>query len=411
MMKGTDTNKGAFSGLTVVSFSWAMAGPLTMKFLADYGAKVIRIETTTRTCLMRTSPPFKDDEPGINRSGYYNYHSANMLSFSLNMSHPLSADVAKRLIAKGDVVMENFAPGVMEKWGLTYDELKMIKPDIIMLRQSGYGSSGPYAHLPSYGMILAAISGLSNFIGWPDRDPLPVGIGAYTDCISPRFAAAALIAALDYRDRTGKGQLLDLSQFETAVYFILPAILDYQANGREPVRRGNAHQWAAPHGVYPCKGDDRWCTIAVYDDKQWAALCEAIGDPQYKDDEEFATVLQRKRNEENTDALLGQWTVRFDTEELVSRLQAVGIAAGPVEDARDNFNDPQLRERNFFWSLMHREIGLFEHLGAPAQLSLTPPEASRPAPCLGEDTEYICAQMLGMSDEEFATLVQAGVLE
>jgi benzylsuccinate CoA-transferase BbsF subunit len=413
-MKGLDrTNmrEGVFSGVKIVSFSWAVVGPLTMKYFADYGATVIRLETSKRTCLNRTSPPFKDGKPGVNRSGYFNYFSANMLSTVLNMSHPLALGIAKRLIAQADVVMENFTPGVIEKWGLGYEELRKVKPDIIMLRQSGFGSSGPYARLPAYGMILAAIAGIPNFIGWPDREPLPVGVGAYTDCISPRFAAAALIAALDYRNKTGRGQLLDLSQFETALYFILPAILEYVSSGKEPLRKGNTCPCAAPHGVYPCKGDDRWCTIAVFDDKQWAELCKVIAKPEYIEDPRFSTLLNRKKNEREIDVLLGEWTVKFTMEDVMDRMQAAGIPVGVVKDAKDIYSDPQLRGRSFFWPMNHRETGLFTHLGTSIKLSDTPAQAYSPSPCLGEHTEYVCTKILGMSDEEFVRLVQAGVLE
>ena len=222
----TNEKKGIFDGLIITSFSWAIVGPLTMKFFADYGATVIRMETSRRPCTLRISTPYKDGQPGLNRSGYFNHFSANMYSMSLNMDSPKAIGIVRQLVARSDVVMENFTPGVMEKWGLTYEELKKIKPDIIMLRQSGFGPEGPNAKQPAFGMILGAMAGLPNFIGEQDGTPLPVGISPYTDCISPRFAAAALIAALDYRNKTGRGQLLDLSQFEAALYFIMPALLD-----------------------------------------------------------------------------------------------------------------------------------------------------------------------------------------
>ena len=194
-----------FTGITVLGFSWAMVGALTMKLLADYGATVIRIETARRPDVSRISSPYKDGKPGINRSGYFSHFSANMLDMALNMAHPLASGIARKLVSMADVVCENFTPGIMEKWGLSYEELVKIKPDIIMLRQSGFGSTGPYRDRAAFGMTLAAISGIPNFIGWPDREPLPVGVGAYTDCISPRYALAALIAALDHRDKTGRG--------------------------------------------------------------------------------------------------------------------------------------------------------------------------------------------------------------
>ena len=294
----TNGRSGVFSGITIFAFCWAVVGPLTMKFFADHGATVIRVETSRRPCTMRTSSPYKDGKPGVNRAGYFGHFNSNILSLALNMEHPKALEVAKRLVARSDVVMENYTPGNMERWGLDYEELKKIKPDIIMLRQSGFGSWGPYAQLPAFGMVLVPIVGLPNFIGWPGKEPLPIGVSAYTDCISPRLASAALIAALDYRNKTGKGQQLDLSQFETAIYFIMPGLLDYVANGREPSRIGNSSPYAAPHGVYPCKGDDRWCTIVVSSDEEWESLCQEMGKPEYVEDPRFNTLDNRKKNEE-----------------------------------------------------------------------------------------------------------------
>jgi benzylsuccinate CoA-transferase BbsF subunit len=400
-----------FSDLKIVAFSHAMVGPLTLKLFADYGATVIRVETSTRPCATRTSSPFKDGKPGLNRSGYFNHFSANMMSLSLNMSHPLAIGLAKELIALADVVMENHTPRVMDRWGLGYEELKKIKPDIIMVRQNGFGSDGPYRNLAAFGMTLAAIAGIPDFIGWPDRGPLPVGVGAYTDCISPRFASAALIAALDYRDRTGKGQLLDFSQFETAIYFVLPGVLDYAVNGREPMRNGNACAYAVPHNVYPCKGKDRWCTIAVFNDEQWAQLCRVLGKPEYVHDTRFNTLLHRKENEKEVDAFVESWTINLTPEEVMAQLQDAGVPAGVVENAADIYSDPQLRHRNLFWPMDHSEMGSFTHLGASFELSKTRAQAYMPSPCLGEHNEYILTKILGKTDEEFLELLQTGVLE
>jgi benzylsuccinate CoA-transferase BbsF subunit len=400
-----------FSDLKIVAFSHAMVGPLTLKFFADYGATVIRVETSTRPCATRTSSPFKDGKPGLNRSGYFNHFSANMMSMSLNMSHPLAIGLAKELIAQADVVMENHTPRVMDRWGLGYEELKRIKPDIIMVRQNGFGIDGPYRNLAAFGMTLAAIAGIPNFIGWPDRGPLPVGVGAYTDCISPRFASAALIAALDYRDRTGKGQLLDLAQFETAIYFFLPGVLDYAANGREPVRTGNTTAYAAPHNVYPCNGKERWCTIAVLNDTQWVRLCEAMGKPELAGDARFDTLLGRKEHETELDDLIKEWTANYTPEEVMAELQDAGVPAGVVKNAADIYSDPQLRHRNLFWPIEHSEMGSFTHLGASFELSKTRAQAYIPSPCLGEHNEYVLTKILGKTDEEFLELLQAGVLE
>ncbi len=403
--------KGIFDGLMITAFGGAIVGPLTMKFFADYGAKVIRIESIKRPCTLRTGGPYKDGKPGINRAGYFNFYNGNILSFALNMAHPKAVDIAKRLVSKSDVVMENFTPAVMPGWGLGYEDLKKVKPDIIMLRQSGFGAEGPYAQTAAFGMVLAAIAGLPNFVGWPDGSPLPLGVSAYTDCISPRFASAAVIAALDHRNKTGKGQLLDLAQFETALYFILPAILDYAVNGKEPKRTGNAVASAVPHGVFPCKGDDRWCTIAVTNDAHWASLCKSMGRPEYIDDDRFATLLHRKQHEAEVERLVSDWTLQQTPEEVMTKLQESGVPAGVVKNTADVYSDPQLRSRNIFWPMDHTEMGTFTHLGQSFQLSTTPAQPRTPAPALGEHTEHICTSVLGMSDDEFVGLLGEGVLE
>ena len=400
-----------FSGITIVSFAWAIVGPLTMKFFADYGATVIRIESSTYPDANRISAPMKEGGSGLNRGGYYNYYNSNMYSMALNMSHPKAVGIVKRLVAKADVVMENFAAGVMEKWGLDYEELKKVKSDIIMLRQSGFGSTGPYARLPAFGMTLAGITGIPNFIGWPDSPPLPVGVAAYTDCICPRFASAALIAALDYRNKTGKGQLLELSQFETGLYFILPAILEYVANAREPSRIGNTCSFAAPHNVYRCRDDDRWCAIAVFTDGQWRAFCKVIGNERLIHDPKYETLLARKRNEDKLDAMISAWTIGLAAEEVMERMQSAGVLAGVVKNSADIYDDPQLRYRGLFWPLYHSEVGRFTHLGQAFQLSETPARARMPSPCLGEHTEYVCTKFMNMPDEEFVQLANEGVFE
>jgi benzylsuccinate CoA-transferase BbsF subunit len=407
----TEVKKGVFNGLKITSFCWAVVGPLTMKYFADYGATVVRVETAHRPCTLRISTPFKDGKPGLDRSGYFNHFSANIYSLALNMEHQKAPEVVKRLVAGSDVVMENFTPGVIEKWGLDYENLKRIKPDIIMLRQSGFGSKGPRARQPAFGMILAAMAGIPNFIGWPDGGPLPIGVSAYTDCISPRFAAAALIAALDHRNKTGKGQLLDISQLETALYFILPGLLDCAANGREPVRQGNTSPDAAPHGVYRCRGNDRWCTIAMTGEKEWTELCRAMGRPELIDDLRFGMFEKRKQNEEELNRIVGEWTAGRTPEEVMEILQSAGVPAGVVKNAADIYEDPQLRQRGLFWPMEHPDMGMFTYLGQGFEMSATPAKAYRPSPRLGEHTEYICTQILGMKDAEFAELAGTGVFE
>ena len=403
--------EGVFSGLKILAFCWAVVGPLTMKFFADHGATVIRVETSKRPCTMRSSAPYKDNKPGLNRGGYFNYFNSNIYSLSLNMGHPEGLKIAKKLVAATDVFMENYTPGVIEKWGLGYEELKKIKPDVIMLRQSGYGSTGPYKNLPAFGMVLTPIAGLPNFIGWPGKEPLPVGVSAYTDCISPRFATASLIAALDYRKRTGKGQLIDISQFETAISFILPGVLDYAVNGKEPERIGNSSPTECPHGIYRCKGNDRWCTISVTTTEEWRNLCEEMGNELLAQNPKFKTFSQRKANEAALDEIITAWTSQRSPEEVMGRLQKVDVAAGVVENIVDVLNDPQLKQRNLFWKMNHPEMGEFTHLGESFMLSKTPSKAFSPSPLLGEHTEQICTELLGMKDEEFVKLMADGVFE
>ena len=403
--------EGVFSGLKILSFSWAVVGPLTMKFFADHGATVIRIETSHRPCTMRSSAPYKDNKPGLNRGGYFTYYNGNILSFAINMNHPKAAGVTRKLVEWCDVFMENYTPGVIEKWGLDYESLKKIKPDIIMLRQSGYGSWGPYKNLPAFGMVLVPIAGLPNFIGWPGKEPLPVGVSAYTDCISPRFASAALIAALDHRNKTGKGQLIDVSQFEAAISFILPGLLEYVATGEEPERIGNSSPYAAPHGVYPCQGDDRWCAIAVMTEEEWNLFCRAIGRAELARDPRFNSLENRKKNEDALNQLVGEWTKDQTPEDVMTRLQKVGVAAGVVQNVADTYKDPQLKKRNIYWPMQHAEMGKFTHLGESFMLSKTPAKAYSPSPLLGEHTEQVCTEMLGMSDEEFVSLMQEGLFE
>jgi crotonobetainyl-CoA:carnitine CoA-transferase CaiB-like acyl-CoA transferase len=400
-----------FSDLLILGFSWAIVGPLSLRFFADYGARVIRVETSKRPCVTRTSSPYKNGIPGLNRSGYFNYYNANIMSLSLDMTNPKAQDIARRIAAKADVVMENFTPGVMERWGLGYEDLKKLKPDIIMVRQSGFGLSGPYAGVPAYGMILSAISGLLSLVRKGDEEPLPLGVAAYTDCISPRFAAASVIAALEYRDRTGEGMLIELSQFETAVHFVLPAILEYSIEGREPKRLGNRSKLACPSNVYRCKGEDRFCAIEVLNDDQWKNLCEAMGKSTLSHDPRFLSPEKRKEHEEEVDRIVEEWTSTLSAEEITEILQRRGVPAGIVKDARDLYSDPQLRWRNMFWELKHSEVGPFTHLGPSFILSKTPARAKRPSPTLGQDTHTILTEIVGISDEELVELVNEAVLE
>ncbi len=397
----------ALSDLKIADFSWVLAGPIVTKHLADYGATVVRIESKQRLDIMRATMPYKDGKPGLDRGGYYAFFNSNKYDIALDLANTEGKEVARKLVAWSDIVVENFEPGIMEKLGFGYDALRAIKNDIIMLRLSNQGQTGPYSRYASLGNQLNALAGFVHFTGWPDREPLSLSL-AYSDYFCPWFAVSALLAAVEYRRQTGKGQVIDFSQFEAALQFIGPYLLEYSSNGTQGQRQGNAHPFKAPHAAYRCAGDDRWCAISVSDDNQWRAFCLAIGEPSRSSDPRFATLVNRKKNEAELNSLIETWTSKHSPEEVMEIMQKHGIPAGIVKNAQDIFEDPQLKTRGHLWLMEHNEIGPFHHLGQPSILSKTPAQPRMPAPLLGEHTEYVCIRILGITDDEFTRLMSTG---
>ena len=397
-----------FDDVKILEITSGVVGPLGTRYLADNGATVVRVESLTRPDILRLSMPYKSNEPGVDNAGYFAYINSNKYSMALNMRHPKAAEVKKKLVAWADAVVENYTPGVMERWGLGYDELRKIKPDIIMVRASAQGQSGPHSYLPMYGFQLSSFCGFSHLSGWSDRKPLALGV-AYTDILCPRFVAIALITALDYKRRTGKGQVIDISEVESSLQFLIPPTLEYVVNNKIATRQGNSCDYAAPHGVYRCKGIDRWCAIAVFNDQEWENFCQVLGNPLWT--ESFSTLKARKQNEKELNRLIEAWTINIAAEEVAEAMQAGGVAAALVKNPADIFNDPQLKERNAFWLLNHRQIGRVSSLGQSFKLSKTPTKEPMPAPCLGEHTEYICKEFLSMTEEEFDKLLIENVFE
>lgn len=396
-------------GVKVADFCWVWVGPMTTKTLADQGAEVLRIESKTRPGVWRVSPPFKDNVVGFNRGGVFNAINTGKKSVTLNLSQPRGIEIARRFIAWADVVTENFAGGTMKRLGLGYEDLKKIKPDIIMLSAAMMGQTGPHANMPGFGAHLTAISGFSHVAGWPDREP--ADLGHLTDFIAPRYNALAILAALDYRRRTGKGQYLDMAQVEGCMNFMGPLLLDYVVNERVPGRMGNSHPNAAPHSSYRCPGMDRWCVIAVFTDEEWRSFCNVIGNPAWTTDPKFNTLLGRKENEEELNRLVTEWTINHPPEEVMTLMQAAGVAAGVVQNGRDMLDhDPQLKHRNYYPEIEHPEMGKYFTVAPPYKLSKAPHELSR-APLMGEHNEYAFKEILGMSDDEIAELVVDGVIE
>jgi crotonobetainyl-CoA:carnitine CoA-transferase CaiB-like acyl-CoA transferase len=396
-----------FAGIHVIDFGWAIAGPLTLKYLADYGATVICVESMERPDLLRTSAPFKDGVTNINRAGFFSYLAANKYSISLDLKNAAGKEIARKLVALADIVADSHRPGVLESWGLGYDELSRIKPDIVVIRSSNQGLTGPSATQPGLGHHINGLGGIVNLVGFPDEEPISPMV-AYTDYCVPHFAASALLSALDHRDKTGKGQLIDVSQFEAGLQLIAPLLLDYATSGAQAQASGNSCEYAAPHGVFRCKGEDRWCAITVFTDAEWQSMCKAMGDPEWTKDPEFSTLPARKKNEVRLNHLVEQWTSRFEPEHVMFLLQQEGVAAGVVQDARDICRDVQLQERECFWKGNHRELGSFSYLGQPSRLSRTPARLYREAPLLGEHNEYICLEILGMSEAEYDRYLMAG---
>ena len=402
--------KHVFEDIKVVDFTVGAVGTLTTKYLADHGATVIHVESATRLEVCRVGPPFKDNMPGVNRSAWMPDYNSSKYGVTLNMRHPRAMEVARRLVSWADVISNNMPAGTLERWGIGYEEVKKIKPDIIMFVSCMQGYTGPHRGHPGYGLQLAALTGITHLTGWPDRYPSEIWL-AYTDFICPRYIATTLIAALDYRRRTGKGQFLDFSQFEMGVQFIAPLLLDYTVNKRVADRAGNRSSCAAPHGAYPCRGDDRWCVISVSSDQEWQAFCKVIGSPEWTKDAKFATLPGRLANEDELNRLVGEWTVNFAAEEVMTLMQAAGISAGVVETNEELHNDPQLKHRQYFWHKNHSEIGPFAHDGQAFILSKTPYQVRWSGPCLGEHNEYVYTKVLGMSEKEYDELLVAGVLE
>jgi len=400
----------ALEGIKVADFSWVIAGPLTAKFLADFGAEVIHIESSTSPDVLRSVWPMKDGIAGINRSPTFARYNSSKYGVSLNLRHPKAVEVARRIVAWADIVLENFTPGVFERFGLGYEELQKVKPDIIMLSLPLFGRTGPLATHPGLGVQLSDLIGFGNVTGWPDRPP-NTAPGAYTDFISPYYAVSALMAALDYRRRTGKGQYIELSQYEAGLHFMAPVIMDWTVNGREPTRKGNRCDHAVPHGVYRCQGDERWCAIAVFTDKEWRSLCQVVGDPALAENTRYDTLTGRIEHAEEIDRLVEEWTTGHSAEEVMSKLQEAGVAAGVVANGRDLYQDPQLAARGFNQELEHTEIGLHHYPGPPFKLSKTPGEPRTAAPCIGQHNEYVYQHILGMSDEEFVQLLNDGVFD
>jgi len=402
----------ALKGIKVVEFAAFAAGPVVGKHLADHGATVVHIESKVRPDGFRAHyPPYKDNIHGLNRSGLFALCNNDKLDITLNLKKaPKATDLAKRIVAWSDVVIENFSPGTMKRLGLDYEALRKIKPDLIMLSSSNLGQSGPHAHHAGFGSQLSSLAGFTHLTGYPDGPP-QILYGPYIDYIAVAYGAVAILAALDYRERTGKGTHIDTAQYETGLQFMAPILLDYKINGKVASRNGNRDPAAAPHGAYPCKGDDSWCVISASSESDWESLCRAMGNPAWTKESRFATLQSRKEHEDELDQKIGAWTTGFTAREITEKLQASGIRAGIVNTMRDIYSDPQLKHRKQWVELEHPEIGKMHYQRPPFFLTRTPSGPERRDPLLGEHNGYFYQELLGLSEKEYQELIAEGVID
>ena len=399
----SDQTDRVFEGIRIADFAWVGVGPLVSKYLADHGAEVIRIESSVRPEPLRRAPPFVNDEPGLDNSGYYADFNSSKKCVSLNLQHPDGVKIAKRIVEHCDIVTESFTPKAMRGWGMTYEDLCEVRPDLIMISMPMYGLTGPWSMWQGYGHVLQAAAGISHMTAYPDEEPIGTGV-AYTDFLVPHFAASALLAALDHRQRTGEGQNIDFGQMEAAIHATETMVLDYTVNGREQQALGAGHPDYHPYGTYQCAArggdDDRWIAITVTSDSELSALADVAGQSSWP-----------SIGGEALDAEISAWTRTQQAEELMERLQSAGVPAGVVQTPEDLRNDPQLAHRGHYWMLDHPTMGHRAYDGPSFRLSETPAELTKAAPLLGEDNEYIYKDIVGMSDDEYVEHLVSGAFD
>ncbi len=393
----------------ILDFMWVMAGPAGTRMLADYGAVIVRVESPTRIDTARTLAPYQNNQIGPDASGLFSNCNAGKFGITLDIGNPRSREVIADLVKWADVVTESFSPKAMRNWGLDYPAIRKIKPNIIMLSTCLMGQTGPLASFAGFGNLAAAISGFHNVTGWADRPPAGP-FGAYTDYVSPRFTAIAILAALEYRRRTGKGQYIDQSQAEASLHFLTPALLDHSANGRIQFRAGNSDSEFAPHGIYPARGEDRWVAIVCKTDDNFTALCEVMKRPELARDPRFKTSADRRKNASALDEIISSWSRELEPREAERLAQARSIPAHAVQNSVEFYSDPQIAYRGHFVELPHPVYGKTIVEGARAKLSRTPAQTRRAAPTLGQDNQHVLEKILGYSEDQIGEIAAAGVL-
>lgn len=402
--------RGIFDGLKVLEIGSGAAGPVATRYFAEHGARVIRVESGVRPDFLRVLFLTKDSKFGVDGSPMFILLNANKESVTLNLKEPRAQELARDLVKWADVLCENYAPGVMERFGLDYESLRRVNPELVMASGCLFGQTGPQRGYPGFGGQGSAISGFNHLTGWPDGAAYGPA-GTITDSLSPRFVAVGIAAALlRRRRRGGGGEHIDVSQIETAVYCLSETILRFSANGEVETRRGNRSEREAPHGVYPCRGEDRWIAIAVACDDDWRRLVEYLGSPAWARNPRFAGAAGRLAHQDEIDARLAEWTRERERYALMRELQAAGIEAGVVQDSADLLRDPQLAHRGHWVKLPHVHLGelWFERSGI--RFSGGSGALRTPGPNLGEHNDAVLGGVLGLSAAEIARLRESGVV-
>jgi crotonobetainyl-CoA:carnitine CoA-transferase CaiB-like acyl-CoA transferase len=417
-------------GIRVVDITVIYAGPFATMNLADWGAEVIRVESLkhfqvltrggiarppqqivsnpTRTGGLATYCKRDVSFRPWNRWTLFNAHARNKLGCTMDLTQPKGKEIFKRLIKISDVFLESNAPHVTENLGLTYDVLKEVNPRLIMLSMPGFGSYGPYKYYRSLGVHQECFIGHTFLRGYPDSDPSTTTTLYHADEAAGATAALAVLMALHYRNRTGKGQFIDMAQAEATMPHLGEAIMDYTMNARVQTSTGNRLPGAVPCGCYRCQGDDRWINITVTSDEEWEGLCRVMGNPEWAEDERFSDSLSRHKNHDDLDRHIQEWTVNHNHYDLMYLLQSEGVPAGPVIFEDDAYTDPHLKERDFFEELTHEECGTHLYPGLGWKMSKTPNNLRLPPVRLGEHNEYVYKHLLKVSDEEYEELVREG---
>ncbi len=400
-----------FSNLRILDFCWVGAGAFVTRILADLGAEVIKVESHAHPDNLRLSPPHKTGAKHLEASGYFASRNTCKKSIALNMSRPEAQALAKKLATKCSIVTNNFRPGIMERWGLGYEDIRSVNPSVIYLAMPMQGTSGPHTSFIGFGSTIAAISGLVEVTGLPDRAPIGTGTHYPDHVPNPGHALVGILAAIYHRARTGEGQYVELAQLESTVNIMGPGIVHHSAGGELPQRNGNRRSGSVPCGVFPCAGEDVWCAIEVEDDAGWKALAAALGSPAWMADPALATLAGRSARIDEIEAKLAQETRDKRADDLVAQLQAHGVASSVVETSADVCADPQLHARGYWRQIDHAEMGRIT-VNVPPFFSVEEGRNREPGPppLLGEHTIEIATSLLGLTEQDCARLAKEQVL-